>query len=203
MQIWIRSNQLKCGYVRMVTLLPQPYYDRVFALWEELKVQFGLRYVLDTTPLPHFTWQVSPEYELPGLYEVLEAWTSSSQPFEVRIRGLGWFSEEYATVYLRVLASTTLKRLFNELFELTQPYTAELGPFYQPENWVPHVTLASNHELSTELQPKVSAYLERNSYNWHFKATTLSLLYLEEGGPAREIKRFAFGSGCMDPVDSI
>ncbi len=166
----------------MVTLLPQPYYDRVFALLGRIKsaVWLALRFGYHAAVV-HFTWQVSPEYESPGLYEVLEAWTSSSQPFEVRIRGLGWFSEEYATVYLRVLASTTLKRLFNELFELTQPYTAELGPFYQPENWVPHVTLASNHELSTELQPKVSAYLERNSYNWHFKATTLSLLYLEEG----------------------
>lgn len=181
----------------LVSLLNQPHFDRVFKIWRDLEARFGLRYVLDTTPLPHLTWQVAEDYDLPALVDGLDCLTKRMEPMTARVDGLGLFSGEAPTVYLKVVPSPRLAALHRQLFDLTLPMSTDLGPYYQPANWVPHITLASMHELTPTVLPKVVNYLEQESYRWRIRIESVSLLCLQASGRAHETERFGFGEGLI------
>jgi len=74
----------------LVSTFPKPYEDQVLDLWQALRDNFGLRYVQQST-LPHFTWQLCTEYDLPAVTPLLEQIAAETQPFEIAVEGVETF----------------------------------------------------------------------------------------------------------------
>jgi hypothetical protein len=67
----------------IASLLDQPATSRVKQLWQELEARYGL-VVVKATPFPHFSWQVTDDYNLPRLETVLPALAKQVQPFTIQ-----------------------------------------------------------------------------------------------------------------------
>jgi len=127
----------------IASLLDKPATDQVKTLWRELETRCGLIGV-KVTPFPHFSWQVTEGYDLPRLETTLQKIARRSQPFTVRTAGLGLFTGENPIVYIPIVKDEALMRFHTMLWKSTQGIAIRAAPYYTPDQWVPHITLAFN-----------------------------------------------------------
>lgn len=125
----------------IATLLVEPHKSQVEALWRTLEERCGLIGVR-LTPLPHFSYQVVEAYDQACLADVLQDLARASVPFTVRTSGLGIFSGASPILYLALVKDEPLMRFHRLLWEHTLPLATTPSPYYRPELWVPHITLA-------------------------------------------------------------
>jgi 2'-5' RNA ligase len=52
------------------------------------------------------------------------------------------FSGDNPVLYLPIVKSMELSELHKEIWDQTQPYSDDAKPYYSPQLWVPHITLA-------------------------------------------------------------
>ncbi len=157
----------------LVTLLPQPYYHQVELLWEGLEERFGLNYIR-FTPFPHFSWQIGEGYQLDAILPLLSRFAKDLEPFEVDIRGVEAFPGEMPVLFLKVLYTTQIRVIHNNLWNLLLPYTIEPNLYYGPDNWQPHVTLALN-DLTPGALPNVVKWVKQFDIDWRFTCTDLTI----------------------------
>ena len=91
----------------IASLLDEPATSRVNYWWQELEARCGLVGV-KTTPLPHFSWQVTEAYDLPLLEIVLHTFARQARPFTIRTSGLGLFTGENPIVYISIVKDESL-----------------------------------------------------------------------------------------------
>jgi 2'-5' RNA ligase len=126
----------------IVTLLDLPVNAQVETIWQELEMECGL-VGIKITPLPHFSWQISNNYESDRTLEILERVAQTSPPFQVLASGLGIFTGQTPVIYIPVVKDENLLRLHARLWEETRQMVAGASSYYSPHRWMPHITLAS------------------------------------------------------------
>jgi hypothetical protein len=114
-------------------------------LWERFEVSCGLTGIR-LTPLPHFSWQGAHEYQLEHIETILSSTARQMSPFVVRTAGLGIFTGRQPVVYLALVKDEQLFNIHKMLWEKIWPYAALPNIYYDPSQWVPHITLA-NYEV--------------------------------------------------------
>jgi len=100
---------------------------------------------------PHFSWQVAEDYKVKDVLEELKAILNGLQPFRVRISGLGIFPGLHPVLYLTVVRNKMLTELHSTIWEQCISYAIKPSPYYAPEQWVPHVTIAYNDLTSKKV----------------------------------------------------
>lgn len=163
----------------VVTILPQPYYAQVEALWDELEENFGLRGIR-VTPFPHFSWQIGEEYDTAALQEALTRLSASQPPLQVSTTGLGLFTGERPVLFIPVVKSPQLAAFHQALWEALEPITIGASPYYSPQNWMPHISLVYD-DLTAENMGVVLKSLACRTFNWEFTADNLSFIYEPSG----------------------
>ena len=91
---------------------------------------------------PHFSWQVAEDYMVKDTLEELKAIIKGLQPFRIRISGLGIFPGIHPVIYLTVVRDRILTDIHSMLWDRCISYAIKPSPYYSPEHWVPHVTIA-------------------------------------------------------------
>lgn len=122
----------------LVSLLDQEHYQRVESLWKMLEEECGLTGI-KVTPFPHFSWLIASDFDWPALETSLQELLSQTSCFIVHTTGLGSFSGTNPVIFVPVVRTAAALNTFHRQVWL---HAAVLSPFYSPENWVPHITLA-------------------------------------------------------------
>ena len=141
----------------LVSILPQPYYDHVLEIWDDLEAKFGLKGIR-VTPLPHFTWQVADQYQVPELLKSMRSIAANTPPMEVCVKSAEAFVSDNPVVFLKVLKSAPLLKLHFRLWLKCLPIGKEMNMLYSPPLWRPHISLAYQ-DLTRERLKEVLVYM--------------------------------------------
>jgi len=158
----------------LVSILPQPYFDRITALWGELEAHFGIKGV-NITPLPHFSYQVAESYTKQELFPALEELAAHTRPFEVIARGIGVFEGESPVVYIRVLRRPHLLCTHLHVWQRVLPFSSGQNVLYSPPLLRPHITLAYQDLTNAQL-PAVLRFLRSKHFDCTMKIDNLAYI---------------------------
>lgn len=155
----------------IATKIPSPYYEKVYDMWEDLKNDYGFKNVFET-PYPHFTFQVVEKYNTQKIISSVEQIAKVTKPFKVRTGGIGIFNSEQSSIFIPVVKSKTLMEFHQLLWNVTSCCYENRSEYYNPENWMPHITLV----LKEASESKVSKIIEKivsTNFAWEFTVDNL------------------------------
>jgi 2'-5' RNA ligase len=161
-------------------------------MWQDLAQNCGLSGV-QATPLPHFSWQIAEAYDLQAIRPVLGDICRTTRPFAVMTTGLGIFTGGIPVIYIPVVKNPHLIHLHRRLWRATLPLSRESSPFYSPEMWLPHITLAHGDVDHDKLGCALGR-LAFGNYNWEILVDHLTLVHQVEGQEGWLRMRFDFGA---------
>jgi 2'-5' RNA ligase len=162
--------------------LPDPYFERVEAVWDDLADRFGIdRYV---NPYPHVTlYGLDDAADIDAVVAAVERITAAHDPFTVRTSGLGTFPG--AHVYVPVAKSPALLDLHRDAVDALAPLGDAPTDYYELERWFPHVGLALS--LDTALAGEVVGDLLERGFDWAFTVDNVSVTRPAAGGGEHEL----------------
>lgn len=177
----------------IVSLLDDECYARVEGVWDELKREFGVR-GLYATPFPHFSYQVAEAYDVAVVEKFVERLAARTRPFRVTTAGLGVFTSEHPVLYVPVVRGPGLARLHQEIWDGATPREpSAVTTYYQPELWMPHVTLAHG-DIDRDKLAEIVRALGTRAFHWEVEVNNLSMIY--DTGTEQGLRfRFNFGGG--------
>lgn len=174
----------------LVSLLPQPYYAQVEALWDELESKFGLRGIR-ITPYPHFSWQIGEDYLEEALVNAMQTLTAETKPLEVHVKGIDTFTSQRPVAFIKVLKDPALVSLHERIWTDFLPITKGASTLYSPPLWLPHISLAYA-DLTSENIEAVVTWLKTKPIDWTFVVDNIAFIY-EPAGEVGQLKyKFAF-----------
>jgi 2'-5' RNA ligase len=175
----------------IASLLDQPTTNRVKNIWQELESRCGLVGV-QSTPFPHFSWQVTEGYDLLRLEKTLRKLARQTQPFTVRTAGLGIFTGENPVIYVPVVKEESLLRFHTLLWKQTEGIAILPAVYYAPDQWVPHITLAYNDVQKDNLNCALQT-LVFESFDWEIRIDNF-VFVAQTDNLITETIRYQFGT---------
>ncbi len=151
----------------IISILPQPYHHRVQEIWQYLQEKHGLKGVL-RTPIPHFSWQGAQNYNPEGARLTLAAIALATKPFSIQTSGIGLFTGDQPVMFIQVIKSPQLLRLHQQVWAATRLIGQEFNPYYAPDRWQPHITLALGDLSQAGIAP-IMQDLAHQNFNWTFQ----------------------------------
>lgn len=176
----------------LVTLLPSPHYELVEAVWKELEEDCGLRGI-KVTPYPHFSWQIAQDYDFPSLEQVMHSIATSVSPLQLRTTGIGIFTGPRPVIFIPLVKTAELIELHTTIWERTQEVAHGLSPYYSPEVWMPHISLAYDDVDKSNIAG-VMAKLAFRSFTWEMLIDNIALIYEPSGETGRLEYQFNFSA---------
>lgn len=165
----------------LVSILPQPFYNKVEDLWDVLENNFGLRGI---RPFPHFSWQVSDTYKIELISKLLDEISNTISPFEISVRGIDVFVSKTPVVFLKIIKDNTLIknhfRIWKKIFQLAKAPNL----LYSPPLWRPHITL-TYQDLPMQRLREVMGFLRKEDINWTFMINNLTMVCQEGDQPGK------------------
>ncbi|MGB8511166.1 MAG: 2'-5' RNA ligase family protein [Pyrinomonadaceae bacterium] len=160
----------------VVSLLDDAHYTRVEAIWDELAKRFDVRGIY-VTPFPHFSYQVGEEYDVCGVERSLQDLAARTRPFRIRTAGLGIFTVASPVLYVPIVRSPALSNLHEEIWQAVAPSRpSAVTRYYNPEMWMPHITLAHG-DIEQDKVAEIVRLLAARSFHWEMTVNNLSMIY--------------------------
>jgi hypothetical protein len=175
----------------IVTLLEPTYYGQVSAIMEDLKEQCGIVGGL-VTPVPHFSWNIAPRYDLERLHERLAAMAAAARPFTVRAAGLALFTGERPVVYVPLVMTAALMAFHRAIWEQTIDLAEAPVPYYAPDRWIPHITLA----MFDVTRENINCLMQRLAFapiDWELRVDQIGTIVQPPGSIGTVGRLFPFG----------
>jgi 2'-5' RNA ligase len=166
----------------LVSLLDHEHAEAVREIWADIEATFEVtpRYV---KPFVHFSYHVvADEYDLDHLEPQLDELAKRYQPLELRTEGFDVFMGTEPVLFAKVGRTPELDTLQKEIWEECTPHFGVGLPFYAPDVWVPHVTLAQGPRTQEILPELIDAVRERD-LEWQLRVDNLAII--EDGGKER------------------
>ncbi|NJM42400.1 MAG: 2'-5' RNA ligase family protein [Anaerolineae bacterium] len=158
-------------------------------LWAKPRDDFGVRFLYEQVPIPHFSYHVASAYDREKTKTLLSEIASRMKPFTVKTGGLGIFTGAQPVLFVNVARSPEMARLHDTLWPALAALSEEAQPYYQPTAWMPHITLAQG-DLSHEKLQEVLHWLGGQNFFWTFEVNTLTMI--EWTGMRNEVHQFKF-----------
>ena len=162
----------------VVSLLDQKHSALVEGIWAELESEFGLQ-GLSGRIIPHLSYHVADSYDQRVLQCALEAFASDHNGIRIKTAGLGIFTGPAPTLYLAVERCPALSRFHENLCAEISDTSQNPSRYYSPENWSPHISLASWTYMSPDLRerlPDIVAFLIHRPLDWRIGLDNVTLL---------------------------
>ena len=163
----------------LAALLDGPHTDKVHQIWEVLERECGLK-ALDVPPYPHVSFHGASEYHLEDLDHQLREITTGIDTFRIHTTGLGVFTGSLPVVYIPVVASKTLLEIHQLLWEKTSQFGTQVNMLYQPDSWVPHITVLHD-EIDTDCLNCIFSQFIETPFAWDIEINRLAVLYRKQG----------------------
>ena len=175
----------------IVSLLAAEQYRIVEALWSELESRYGVRGVY-VTPYPHFSYQVAEAYDIDRLAVILARFAAAHRPLSVRTSGLAVFTGQKPVLYIPVVRDASLSAFQLELWNASAGAASGLERYYEPERWVPHITIGFG-DMNADIIGTVVRELSGRSFDWEFRVDHVAFIRATDGTHALE-SRFNLGA---------
>jgi len=159
----------------VVSLLDDVHWRQVEGLWAELNRACGVKGIYGT-PFPHFSYQVASSYAEGRLEELLARIAEEQAPFSVRTSGMGLFTGATPVLYVPVVRSRGLSLVQQKIYRQTAQAGAGFHPYYHPDRWIPHITLAYG-DLTPANLPDVVRHLCERDFAWELPVNNIALIY--------------------------
>lgn len=179
----------------IVSVLPEPYRIRVIEYWRQLRSHFGVRKIMED-PYPHFSWHLAGEYSIGQVYEALKELTNSQECLKVQTSGIGIFTGANPVLFIPVVKTERMLDLHTAIWQ-KMVYIARNENMqidisnYNPDNWIPHITLAFRDTDTIHIGDMVEMLVLEN-FRWHFDVDNLAIVDKPPGENGRIVKVFNF-----------
>jgi 2'-5' RNA ligase len=180
----------------VVSLLDDQNSRMVEKLWAEIEKEFGVRGAY-RTPYPHISYHVAGEYHVDKVRTVMQVFARHTNPFRVRMAGLGVFTGPNPSVYIPVVRSPQLGEFQDELWHQLTKSAGEPDFAYRPARWVPHITLARGDLTHRSLGAIVRKFCA-TELSQQVTVNNLALIY-DTGGREEVIYRISLSEGGGGP----
>ena len=156
----------------LITLLDDQRDREVKDIWRELKSACGPGWLVQRVPFPHFSWLVCGQYDETLALAAMKRIAARAKPIEVKVTALGVFTGERPVLYASITRTAELSTLHSLIWQEMRPALTNPMAYYEPPNWMPHITLAEGDLTQDTLACAMRALAGRNFY-WQFRADTL------------------------------
>ena len=163
--------------VAVVSLLDADHTKIVNEIIEDLEQTFGIRGVQITAD-PHITWLICEVGKLKQLKAYLSHISTQINPIKVNTTGLGIFPGENPVIFVPVIRADGFNQVHATLYEGIRAFSKHTVNFYNPDQWVPHISLALR-DTTPELLPAIITHLNKRTYNWQIELNNISILRKE------------------------
>jgi len=158
----------------IVSLLPEPYYGRVLAIWDEFEDRYGLSGIR-ATPYPHFSWQIGQDYPSPALESALQETAAETAPLVVTTAGLGLFTGASPMLYIPVVKTASLAALHGRIWKRFSAIGAGVSSHYSPNKWAPHISLAQLDNIPANIGA-ITADLAVRYFTWEMRVDNIAFI---------------------------
>lgn len=159
----------------IATLFDMEENAEVKHLWQLLNRTCKLNDIF-STPLPHMTWFGAEELDEVEIVYDIEKSIVGIEPFKVSCSGYGVFTGAKPVIYLSLIKSEKLLRIHKEIWEATYPKLKSPYELYNPEKWIPHITLAYGDVNVNNVGCAIRSILEMES-KVQFLIDNVSLIF--------------------------
>ncbi len=156
----------------VVSLLDKKSGRIVRPLSKELEKTLGVQ-----APDPHISYQGATDYNFAKLEKNLRRLSRLNRRFRVHAGGLGLFSGFTPTLYIPVVRTPALSKFHLSLWRTISSTASGVSPYYKPEFWVPHITLA--REIDYRKIPKVVGWLSRKELELDIIVDNLAIIFYD------------------------
>lgn len=122
--------------------------ESVKVLWLKLKDVCNLKGIYDQ-PTPHLSWFVAEDLDIKSSVTAVNQLTGNNCGFTTQGFGIGFFTGVRPVLYLPLVKTQEMIDIHNQVWDQIPGFSKQPNPYYDPSNWMPHVTLAVN-DLSIE-----------------------------------------------------
>jgi 2'-5' RNA ligase len=122
-------------------VLNDPAATRVREIWAGLEEHFGLTGVRKV-PFPHLTLLGFEGLSHSEVKDLLERVSQGTAPFALETNGLALFADPAPILFAPVVRTPVLHRLHNALYRNLKDLGGQVPNLFEPDHWVPHITLA-------------------------------------------------------------
>ena len=155
----------------------------VRSLSGELEKILG-RHVYSRMPKLHLSYQGATKYNFAKLENQLRRIAKRTRRFRVHAGGLGIFTGLTPIHYIPVVRTIELSRFQLSLWKRVSSTGSGLNPYYKPEAWVPHISLARG--ISERTLTKAIRSLCRKEIELDLKIDNLTVI--EFDGKAHTVR---------------
>lgn len=160
--------------VAVVSLLDAKHSEIVNDIINDLEATFGLRGVKITAD-PHITWLICEVGKLAELKVYLKRVAGETEIIKVNTTGLGIFPGQHPVIFVPVIRADGLNLIHARLSQGIRAFSEQTVKFYNPEQWVPHISLALR-DTTSALLPQIISHLNKKTFNWEIKLNNISIL---------------------------
>ncbi|MEM8535060.1 MAG: 2'-5' RNA ligase family protein [Chloroflexota bacterium] len=151
-------------------------YDAVMVLWRHLEHRYDLR-MAQAAIRPHVTYVVGECRKPRALAKTLDQLALQIEPHEVHIDGVDVFEGRYPVIFLKVVRTAYLEQVHRQLYDAMKEAGLNVRKEYQPEHWVPHVTLAFQDVSPQSIAP-ILEDLATLSYHVKSRLASVDLVHV-------------------------
>ena len=135
----------------VIALLDPSATARVEALWREMHERFGVRPGFPGG-VPHVTFHISTHDVEPRAIAAVETVARATAPFTLHSSWLGVFTAAEPILYITVARAPAAAALAERLESaLMAVGCGPTDPYYTPERWIPHITIAQQNLAGADL----------------------------------------------------
>lgn len=176
----------------VVSLLDEETSQYVRSLWEVISAEFGFSGLYPESS-PHISYHVADSYTMEALEKSVTTLARSLPPFDVTTNGLGIFTtDEEHILYLPVVRRPRLTVVQRTVFDEVDRHGQGDTTRYQPDNWMPHITLG-RWEAARNIAPDAARLLIERDLRRSISLTGLSALE-EQGESHRMLFSYEFSA---------
>lgn len=161
----------------VVSLLDDRHTQIVHNIWQELKTKCGIAGT-QVPEFPHFSYHVAESYDEEPLRLLLKNITARQKTFKVKTTGLGIFNGGTPVLFIPVVRDPSLTLLHQSIYPALSATTNTSQSYYEPQSWMPHITLAQG-DLTPQNLPEVICLLNDRNFAWEIEINNLTLLSTE------------------------
>jgi 2'-5' RNA ligase len=152
----------------------------IFAnIWHKLKKKCNL-VMANEVSFVHLSWQGAISYQSDAAQSIIRQICDQTRLFTITVSGIGIFTGTDPVLYLNVAKNRELINLHELLWDKLVPFAKEMNPYYEPKDWVPHITLAYGTLLPEDLSCAV-VELMYEPFQMELAVDNLALIFMRDG----------------------
>ena len=122
--------------------------EAVSLIWRKLRDVCHLKAIYHQ-PTPHLSWFVAEDIDVKSSVTVIEKMAGNNCGFTTQAFGIGFFTGVRPVLYLPLVKTQEMIEIHKQVWDQIPEFSKQSNKYYDPSNWMPHVTLAVN-DLSIE-----------------------------------------------------